>query len=119
MSSGEDEPTHQKLEKMAAKLEENRVPLRIWTRRIKITVALLFLASTAFMNGIFSGQNSSAIIDRSLIHELVSWDNVIVTLRESWFAIVAFILYLCLSEYNKRLDADEQRIIEAAAQEEK
>jgi hypothetical protein len=50
---------------MASKIEENREPLRVWSRRIKIGVALLFLASTAFMNGVFSGQNSGEVVDRS------------------------------------------------------
>jgi len=56
---------HKKFEKMASKIEENREPLRVWSRRIKIGVALLFLASTAFMNGVFSGQNSGEVVDRS------------------------------------------------------
>lgn len=64
-SSSEDENTHKKFEKMASKIEENREPLRVWSRRIKIGVALLFLASTAFMNGVFSGQNSGEVVDRS------------------------------------------------------
>lgn len=55
MSSSEDEATSQKFERMASKIEENKEPLRIWSKRIKITVALLFLASTMFMNGVFSG----------------------------------------------------------------
>ena len=64
-STSEDENTHKKFEKMASKIEENREPLRVWSRRIKIGVALLFLASTAFMNGVFSGQNSGEVVDRS------------------------------------------------------
>ena len=64
-SSSEDENTHKKFEKIASKIEENREPLRVWSRRIKIGVALLFLASTAFMNGVFSGQNSGEVVDRS------------------------------------------------------
>lgn len=66
-SSSENEPTHQKFEKMAAKIEENKEPLRIWSRRIKIAVAILFLASTALMNGVFSGENNSSVIDRSMV----------------------------------------------------
>jgi hypothetical protein len=112
MSSSEDEATSQKFEKMASKIEENKEPLRIWSKRIKIAVALLFLASTAFMNGVFSGQNSGGeIVDRSFTHELMGWNNLVTTLRESWFAILAIIVYLILSEYNKRLDAEEQQII--------
>lgn len=54
-----------------------------------------------------------------MAHEMASWSNISITLRESWFAIVAIIIYLCLAEYNKRLDADEMRIVQAAAEEEK
>ena len=49
----------------------------------------------------------------------MGWNNVTATLRESWFAILALIVYLCLSEYNKRLDAEEQQLIAAQSQEEK
>jgi len=109
MSSSEDEATSQKFERMASKIEENKEPLRIWSKRIKIAVALLFLASTMFMNGVFSGQNTAGeIVDRSFTQELMGWNNLVTTLRESWFAIVAIIVYLILSEYNKRLDAEEQ-----------
>jgi hypothetical protein len=34
------------------------------------------------------------------------------TLKESWFMIVALIAYLLMAEYNRRLDAEEQRFIE-------
>ena len=108
MSSSEDESMSQKFERMASKIEENKEPLRVWSKRIKIAVALLFLVSTAFMNGVFSSQNTGEIVDRSFTQELMGWNNLVATLRESWFAIVALIVYLCLSEYNKRLDADEQ-----------
>jgi large-conductance mechanosensitive channel len=119
MSSSEDEAMSQKFERMASKIEENKEPLRVWSKRIKIAVALLFLVSTAFMNGVFSGQNTGEIVDRSFTQELMGWNNLVATLRESWFAIVALIVYLCLSEYNKRLDADEQKIIAQQSKEEK
>ena len=111
MSSSEDEATSKKFENIASKLEENKEPLRIWSRRIKIAVGLLFIGSTAFMNGAFSGQNTGEVVDRSYTQELVGWNNLTATLRESWFAILAIIVYLCLSEYNKRLDAEEQKFI--------
>jgi hypothetical protein len=100
---------------MAKKLEENKEPLKIWSRRIKIGVGVLFIVSTAFMNGLFSGEATSdegVLIDRSMISEMASMDHIILTLRESWFAIVAIIVYLCLNEYNKRLDQEEQAIYE-------
>lgn len=64
-SNSENEARRQKFERIATKLEENKEPLRIWSRRIKIGVALLFLASTMFMNGVFSGQNNDEVVDRS------------------------------------------------------
>jgi len=110
------------MEELAKKIEENKEPLKVWARRIKIAVAVLFLVSTAFMNGLFTGSaisNEGALVDRSMISDMASWNNLIVTIRESWFAIVAIIAYLCLNEYNKRLDLEEQRLVELQQREEK
>lgn len=65
------------------------------------------------MNGVFSGQNNDELVDRSFAQDLMGWNNITATLRESWFAILAIIVYLCSSEYNKRLDAEEQQLIAA------
>jgi hypothetical protein len=98
---------------MAQKLESQRENLRTWSRRIKISVFLLFLFSSLFMNGFFSGDSNGVILDRTLMSEMVSWTNFSTVLRECWFAIVALIVYLILREYNNRLDLEEQQIVEA------
>jgi len=103
-----------KLKEAAAKLEENKLPLKVWSRRIKIAVVMLMLLSTAFMNGLITGTNhEGVVVERSITPELASWNNIILTVRESWFMIVALVAYLLMSEYNRRLDEEEQRIIEA------
>jgi hypothetical protein len=103
---------------LASKIEENKIPLKVWSRRIKIAVAGLFIISTAFMNGVFTGQHEGAVIDRELTRELVSWNNLVATIRESWFAFVALFAYLLLRSYNHRLDLEEQAFIEARQREE-
>ena len=52
-SSGSDR-SKKSIEEIAKRLKENKIPLKVWVRRIKIAVALLFLISTAFMNGAFN-----------------------------------------------------------------
>jgi len=89
------------------------MPLKIWSRRIKIGVVAMLLISTAFMNGLFTGQTSEgAVVERTFTPELIGWNNLILTLKESWFAFVAFFAYLLLNRYNNMLDEEEQRLIE-------
>lgn len=103
---------------MAARIEENKIPLKIWTRRIKIGAALLFLFSTLFMNGFFSGNTGGALIDRDTVTELMGWNNFILTIRESWIVFVALFGYLIMKSVNDYLDKHEQRIIEEREKEE-
>lgn len=66
------------------------------------------LLSTAFMNGLITGETQEGVVvDRSFNYEIASWSNVIMTLKESWFMIVALVAYLLMSEYNRRLDEEE------------
>lgn len=70
------------------------------------------LLSTAFMNGLFTGTNhEGVVIQREYDPEFASWNNVVMTIKESWFMIVALVAYLLMSEYNRRLDEDEMRLI--------
>lgn len=69
---------------------------------------MLMLLSTAFMNGLLTGTNQEGVVvERSITPELATWNNIIMTVRESWFMIVALIAYLLMSEYNRRLDEEE------------
>ena len=120
VSSESEREQARKLREAAAKLEENNLPLKVWTRRIKIAVAVLMLLSTAFMNGLFTGTtHEGVVVDRQFNSEFASWNNLILTLKESWFMIVAFAAYLLMAEYNRRLDEEEQKIIEELQKEEK
>jgi hypothetical protein len=103
---------------MAARIEENKIPLKMWTRRIKIGAALLFLISTLFMNGFFSASSGGAIFERDTVQELMGWNNIMLTLRESWFVFVALIGYLILKSINDYLDRHEQRLVEEREKEE-
>ena len=97
----------------AAKLEENELPLKIWSRRIKIAGVALLLLSTAFSHGLFTSTNhEGVVVERNHNAEFASWNNLMLTIKESWFMILAFVAYLLLSEYNRRLDEDEMRRIE-------
>lgn len=94
---------------MADRIKQNEEPIRQWTRRIKIAVCLIFLLWTAFMNGAFSvSQNTPAEVDREEYpNDFLSINHVIITLRESWFLLVAFGAYLGLKTYNDYLDREE------------
>ena len=71
------------------------------------------MLSTAFANGLFtSSGNEGVVIVTEFNSEFASWNNVMLTIKESWFMILAFVAYLLLSEYNRKLDEDEKRIIE-------
>jgi hypothetical protein len=43
---------------------------------------------------------------------MVSWNNVSITLRESWFVLVALLAYLLLKSYNDFLDREEQKLVD-------
>ena len=120
MSSGSERERTQKLREAAAKLDENILPLKQWSRRIKIAVVALMLLSTAFMNGLITGEtHEGVVVDRSFNTEFVSWSNLMLTLKESWFMIVALVAYLLMAEYNRRLDEEEMHFVEAQLKEEK
>ncbi len=85
----------------------------MWSRRIKIAAVALLLLSTAFANGLFTRSgHEGVVIETQFNGEFATWNNVMLTIKESWFMILAFVAYLLLSEYNRRLDEDEQRMIE-------
>jgi hypothetical protein len=120
VSSGSERERAQKLREAAAKLDENILPLKQWSRRIKIAVVALMLLSTAFMNGLITGEtHEGVVVDRSFNTEFVSWSNLMLTLKESWFMIVALVAYLLMAEYNRRLDEEEMHFVEAQLKEEK
>ena len=78
------------------------------------------LLSTAFMNGLITGEtHEGVVVDRSFNTEFASWSNLMLTLKESWFMIVALVAYLLMAEYNRRLDEEEMHIVEAQLKEEK
>ena len=112
VSSGSEREMAQKLREAAAKLEENSLPLKVWSRRIKIAVVALMLLSTAFMNGLITGEtHEGVVVERSFNSEFATWSNVMLTLKESWFMIVALVAYLLMSEYNRRLDEEEMHFV--------
>ncbi len=43
---------------------------------------------------------------------MVSLNNVSITLRESWFVLVALLAYLLLKSYNDFLDREEQKLVD-------
>lgn len=60
------------------------------------------------MNGAFtSTQNNSVLVDREMASELISWNNVFITLKESWFLLLALFGYFALKTYNDYLDREE------------
>ena len=112
-----------KLAEQIDRIKQNEEPVRIWTRRIKITACILFLLWTAFMNGAFSSLgHAPAEVDRmdreAYSNDLFSMTHVWIALRESWFLFVAFGAYLGLKAYNDYLDKEEQKLVEVKEKEE-